>query len=86
MRNIGRSRGEVADTIERFVDGICSQWEWDDFCSAPIIDPQLEAIRLRCTGLPQEFPSSQKGHYCSEAGIEALRAMVRELRRPKSTS
>jgi hypothetical protein len=76
----------VADTIERFVDGICSRWDWDDFCSAPIIDPQLEAIRLRCAGLPQEFPSAQKGHYCAEAGIEVLRAMVRELRRLKSTS
>ena len=82
MRQIGRSRGEVADTIERFVDGICSRWDWDDFCTAPIIDLQLDAIRLRCVGLPEEFPSSQKGHYCSEAGIEVLREMVRELRQP----
>lgn len=82
MRKITRSRGEMADTIERFVQGICSRWDWDDFCTAPVIDLQLDAIRLRCAGLQQEFPSTQKGHYCSEAGFEALREMVRELRRP----
>lgn len=83
MRPIGRSRAEVADTIERFVDGICSRWDWDDFCATPIIDLQLEQIRLGCAGLPREFPSTQKGHYCDEAGIGVMREMVRELRRPK---
>jgi hypothetical protein len=82
MRAIGRSRGEVADTLERFVAGICSRWDWDDFCATPMIDPQLDAIRLRCAGLPKEFPSTQKGHYCAEAGIEVLRRIVRELRQP----
>ena len=72
----------MADIIERFVDGICSRWDWDDFCTSPIIDLQLDAIRLRCVGLPEEFPSSQKGHYCSEAGIEVLREMVLQLRKP----
>ena len=86
VRKIDRSRAEIADTIERFVDGICRRWDWDDFCAAPIIDPQLDAIRLRCAGLPREFPSARKGHYCAEAGIEVLRAMVRELRLPKSSS
>jgi hypothetical protein len=48
-----------------------------------MIDPQLDRIRLRCAGLPQEFPSMQKGHYCNEAGIDVMREMVRELRLPK---
>lgn len=80
VKKIGMSRGEMADIIERFVDGICGPWDWDDFCSFPIVDPALDAIRVRCIGLPQEFPSSQKGHYCSEAGIAVLREMVKELR------
>lgn len=82
MRKIGRSRAEVADTIERFIDGICSRWDWDDFCAAPMIDLQLDAIRIRCAGLPQEFPSTQKGHYCAEAGIAVMRQIVRKLRQP----
>jgi hypothetical protein len=82
VKKTARSRGEVADTIEQFVQGVCWQRVWDDFCTVPIVDPQLDAIRLRCAGMPEQFPSTQKGHYCSEAGIEVLREMVRELRRP----
>ena len=86
MRKTDRSRGEVADTIERFVDGICGKWEWDDFISFEIVDPQLEAIRIRSAGLSQEFPTTQKGYYCSEAGLEVLRQMVKELRQPRTPS
>ena len=82
MRKIARSRGEMADIIDRFVNGICGRWDWDDFCSFPIVDPALDAIRVRCIGLSEEFPSTQKGHYCSEPGFEVMREMVRKLRRP----
>jgi hypothetical protein len=73
----------VADTIERFVDGTCGRWEWDDFCSFPIVDHHLEMIRGRCTNLPQEHPPTEKGHYCSEAGLRILRQIIRELRQPR---
>ncbi|HET8891844.1 MAG TPA: hypothetical protein VFQ41_23300 [Candidatus Angelobacter sp.] len=86
MKSIGRSRAEMADTIERFVDGICRRWDWDDFCCVPIIDPHLDSIRVRCAGLPQEYPPVEKGHYCSEAGIQILRQIVFELRRPRTPS
>jgi hypothetical protein len=85
LRKIGRSRGEVVDTIERFVNGICSRWDWDDFCSAPIIDLELDGIRLRCAGLPKEYPSTEKRHYCSEAGIEIMRQIVRQLRQARTS-
>jgi hypothetical protein len=83
VRKTERSRGEVADIIERFVDGICGKWDWDDFISWPIVDPHLDAIRTRCAGMSQEFPTAEKRHYCNEAGMEVLRQMVRELRQPK---
>lgn len=83
MKRIGMSRGEAADMIERFVDGICRQRDWDDFCSWPIIDPHLDSIRLRCAGLPQEFPSVAPGPYCSQAGLDVLRQIVRDLREPR---
>ena len=86
VRKTERSRGEVADIIERFVDGICGKWDWDDFISWPIVDPQLDTIRTRCAGLSQEFPTTQKGHYCSEAGVEVLRQMVKDLRQPRATN
>ncbi len=82
MKSIERSRAEVADTIERFVDGTCGKWDWDDFCCVPISDPHLDSIRARCIALPQDYPLVEKGHYCSEAGIEVLRQIIFELRRP----
>jgi hypothetical protein len=84
MKSIGRSRAEIAETIERFVDGICRQWDWDDLCGVPIIDPQLDSIRTRCARLPQEYPPTEKGHYCSDAGMDVLRQIILELRRPSS--
>jgi hypothetical protein len=82
-KKVGMSRGEVADTIERFVEGIYRKWEWDDFCSFPIVDPELDLIRARCVSLPQEYPPTEKGHYCSHAGLEVMRQIVLELRMPK---
>jgi hypothetical protein len=82
MRKMDRSRGEIADIIERFLDGICSKWEWDDFCSWPIQDPQLEQVRLRCALLPQEFPAEQKWQYCAEAGMAVMRQFICDLRGP----
>jgi hypothetical protein len=83
MRKIDRSRGEIADIIERFVEGICSEWEWDDFCSWPIRDPQLEQVRVRCASLPQEFPSAHERHYCAEAGMAIMRQIIFDLRGSK---
>ena len=83
MRKMDRSREEIADIIERFLVGIGSQWEWDDFCSLPIRDPQLEQVRARCASLPQEFPSVQKGHYCADAGMAVMRQIIFDLRDPK---
>jgi hypothetical protein len=82
MRKTERPRSEVADILERFVQGISPKWEWDDFCSFPIVNPYLEKMRLRAAGLSQEYPPAQKGHYCSEAGLEVLRRMIGELRQP----
>jgi len=84
MKSIERSRAEIADTIERFLDGTCGMWDWDNFCCVPISDPQLDSIRARCIALPQDYPPVEKGHYCSEAGIEVLRQIIFELRRPGS--
>ncbi|MBI5577273.1 MAG: hypothetical protein HY896_13055, partial [Deltaproteobacteria bacterium] len=40
MRVISRKRrnpnaSDVADVLERFVEGKSSEWEWDDFLSSP---------------------------------------------------
>ena len=70
---------EVADTIERFIESRDGQWDWDDFTSVQIKDPELEAVRLRCVGLPDEFPGTY-GEYCGEQGVTIMRELVAQLR------
>ena len=74
------TREEVADTIDAFVSGTSDQWDWDDFTSIRLKDPQLEAIRKRCVAIPDEFPPTRPREYCSEAGLDAMRRIVAELR------
>ncbi len=80
-RGVERTPEEVAEIIERFVAGTASDWEWDDFISVRIRNPQLETIARRCAGLPQEFPPTIGGSYTSADGLAVLQAYVRTLRR-----
>lgn len=75
-----RTAEEVANTIEGFVNGTGKQWDWDGFTSIRLDDPELEAIRKEIVALSIEFPPSNPRDYCSEAGMEKMRQMVRNLR------
>ncbi len=46
---IDRTPDEVAGFIKDFLDGRGGEWDWDEFESVPIADPELEAIRRRAT-------------------------------------
>ena len=83
LTRLGKNRNrmtadEVADAIERFIERRGGPYDWDDFISVPIYDDDLDAIRLRCAGLSDEFPAS--GAYCSEEGYAVLDELVRQLR------
>jgi hypothetical protein len=75
-----RTREQVAETIEAFVNGAGRQWDWDGFTSIRIDDPELEAIRKRCVAMPTEFPPSAPKDYCSEAGMQVMRELAQGLR------
>jgi hypothetical protein len=74
------TREEIVNTIEGFVNGTGSQWDWDDFTSIRLKDPELEAIRQRCVSIPDEFPPADPRAYCSEAGLQDMRRIVADLR------
>jgi hypothetical protein len=74
-----RTREEVAKTIETFVSGTGRQWDWDDFTSIRIDDPDLEAIRKKCVAIPDEFPPANRTEYCSAAGLQAMRELAQSL-------
>jgi hypothetical protein len=75
-----RTREEVANTIEGFVNDTGRQWDWDGFTSIRIDDPDLEAIRQKCLSVRDEFPPEKPTDYCSEAGMEIMRKLATELR------
>ena len=76
-----RSSSEVASILEAFLNDTGGPYDWDDFvCGGSIANPELEAIRARCASLPDEFPPTSSGHYCSEAGFEVMRGLTARLR------
>ncbi len=81
-----RTREEVANTIEGFVNGTGNQWAWDGFISIRLDYPELEALRQKIVALPVEFPPSNPRDYCSEAGMEKMRQIVQDLRARSSSA
>ena len=75
-----RTPEEVANTIDGFVNGTGNQWAWDGFTSIRLDDPELEAIRQKCVNMPVEYPPANPRDYCSEAGMEQMRQMAKDLR------
>ncbi len=77
---IRRDVAEVADIIDKFLNGTGDERSWDDFVSIPIKDPSLDKIRLECLRLPDQYPPERSGKYCNEDGIRELRALIEKLR------
>ncbi len=83
VSNVQRTKLEVADIIERFLNGTGGEWDWDDFTSFGITDAYLDSVRIQCAELNLTYPPTTKGHYCSEAGLEIMRGLVATLRASK---
>jgi hypothetical protein len=71
---------EAADSIEKFVNDTGGRWDWDDFISIRQKDPELEAVRLKCVSVADDFPSTDRRRYCSDGGFDALRYLLKDLR------
>ena len=74
------SPAQAAMVIDRFVQGRGGPYDWDNFTSVPCIDPAVEAARLRCIAIRNEYPAEHPGEYCSSRGIEVLRELASSLR------
>ena len=71
---------EVANEIEAFVEGRSGKWDWDEFISLRLVDPELDAIRRLCGCLPEIDPPTAAGHYCGERGMAIMTRLVAALR------
>ncbi len=74
------TKEEVANEIESFLSGTGGAFDWDEFCTFTLADPDLDKIRARCARLDQEFPPGSSGGYCNEEGMKVLRGYLEQLR------
>jgi hypothetical protein len=79
-KGIERTPAEVAKFLEDFLNGSGPKWEWDDFLSTPLADPELEKIRERCGHLDLEFPPATPGAFTSDRGLAVIRSYADQLR------
>jgi hypothetical protein len=71
----------IVAQLEGFISGLGKEWDWDDFISVKIEDPELDCIRIICTDLPAKFPPEVHGAYCNDEGIAVLRTLLENLRK-----
>ena len=80
INTVVMSKEQVAVEIENFLDGKGGPYDWDDFMSITLADPDLDQVRVICGMLPDRYPPGNEGGYCSEEGFEVMRNLVKELR------
>ena len=72
---------ELADAIERFLDGTAASWEWKEhFLTARYEDPFLRYVQQRVLRASFEFPSNSRTEYASPEGLAVLKELANELR------
>jgi hypothetical protein len=74
------TKQEVAGVLDDFLNGGGGPYDFDDFCTFTIADPELDKIRERCAGLGEEFPPEKPGQYCGSEGMDVMRGYISYLR------
>ena len=71
---------EIIKTISDFIEGKGGEWDWDDFTTIPLRNPDLERIRKECFEIHYKYPDKDKSLYCGPEGIESLKNLLLQLR------
>ena len=74
------SPSQAADAIDRFLQSRGEPYDWDDFTSVRCSNPVVEAARLRCIAIRDEYPPERPSEYCNSRGLEVLRELAASLR------
>jgi hypothetical protein len=74
------SKADVAKYLEDFVNNEGGDWDWDDFTSIPIKDPELDKVRQFCEEARLRWPAPDGRGWCSDEGLAQIRALAAQLR------
>jgi len=72
MKSQREKAAYAARTIRTFLDETCGPYDWDDFTSCSLRDPEVDSIRLRASGV--DLPVDADGE-------RELRALAEEADR-----
>ena len=75
-----RTTDEVITEITKFLSGAGGAHDWDDFISIPIKDKRLDAIRIECSDLRDNYPPGKKRQYCSDEGLKRVEEILHDLK------
>lgn len=79
---MGTDYNELADVIERFIEGTSRRLEWDIYSLGKTYeDPFLASVQKRMLSVWVEFPPASKSEYTSAEGLAVLRELALELRK-----
>jgi hypothetical protein len=79
MARIKTTKATIRRVIENFLNRTGGNWDFDDFISIRLRDPELERVRRIAAELPDRFPPDLTGGYCNSEGREVLRKLADEL-------
>ena len=74
------SKADVAKYLEDFVNNGGGQWDWDDFTSVPIADPELDKVRQFCEEARTRWPVPEGQGWCNDEGMDQIRQLAGRLR------
>jgi len=74
---------QMADVIDRFIDGTGGPYEWDDYFGTPYADARIEELRLECLRVQDQYPG-KANEYCNAEGVHRLRQIAEALRKATS--
>lgn len=68
--------------FELVLSGEATENDWDVFVEVPIrYNDELESVRLKCTGLAEEFARGRKpGFLLSEEGLVGIESLLTTLK------
>jgi hypothetical protein len=75
------SRAEVADLLEKFLDGTGGRWDYDDFTQGmKFQDPLIQEIQSESADISKNYPPEKRTGFSNEEGLKVLRGFVDRLR------